>query len=211
MGGKTFVYDGTTSRFIPALGEMALSAGSAINDHGAVAGYMVRSEGGRAIGFVVEAGRLTALPGLGGTDTVAYDINNSGQVVGFSHDAGGMPRAFLYGDGAMKDLSAGYAAAINDSGWVVGTALDAHFNGDGFLYRDGSLHRLDDLLVPRAAGRWDVMSGVALSARGHVASLALDAEGRLNHLLLTPVPEPATTALLLAGLCVVGWVAQRRR
>jgi hypothetical protein len=33
--------------------------------------------------------------------------------------------------------------------------------------------------------------------------------GALN-VALTPVPEPQTLALLLAGLGVIGWVAKRR-
>jgi probable HAF family extracellular repeat protein len=62
---------------------------------------------------------------LGGTSSVAYDINNVGQTVGWARTAGDKTHAFLHHAGTMKDLgtlSGGLseANAINDAGVVVG-------------------------------------------------------------------------------------------
>ena len=47
---------------------------------------------------------MTDLGTLGGTYSWAFDINDRGQVVGYSGTAAGDQHAFLYGDGAMTDL-----------------------------------------------------------------------------------------------------------
>jgi len=70
---------------------------------------------------------LGTLPGY--TTSVAYGINNSGQVVGASSNIGGQPaQAFLYSGGVMTGLgtlggTSSYADGINDSGQVVGQAF----------------------------------------------------------------------------------------
>jgi probable HAF family extracellular repeat protein len=67
---------------------------------------------------------------LGGADSVATDINEPGQVVGWSRTASSpsRQRAFLWTrDDGMKDLGSlgadSSAAAINDAGKVVGSSL----------------------------------------------------------------------------------------
>src|SRR5262245_49603161 len=64
---------------------------------------------------------LGTLPG--GSDTVAFKINNRGQVVGTTLDAGGQRRLFLYSDGAMTVISnvPGTPHDINDAGAIVGS------------------------------------------------------------------------------------------
>jgi probable HAF family extracellular repeat protein len=70
---------------------------------------------------------------LGGTDSLAFAVNNHGEVAGFSYDAAGRERAFIYRNGAMFDLgtlggSEAVAYALNDRGQVTGRA---HLPGDG--------------------------------------------------------------------------------
>jgi probable HAF family extracellular repeat protein len=64
---------------------------------------------------------------------LAYDINDSGQVVGTT----GNGDAFLYSNGVMQDLGSGSALGINDSGQVVG-----ELNNQGFLYSNGSFQTI---------------------------------------------------------------------
>ena len=64
-------------------------------------------------------GKVTYLGTLGGTETGALDINDSGQVVGSALTAGGTYHAFLWQDGTMTDLgtfggSLSAAFAINE-------------------------------------------------------------------------------------------------
>ncbi len=47
---------------------------------------------------------MTDLGTLGGSDSYAYGINDSGQIVGGSYTSSGDYHAFLYANGAMADL-----------------------------------------------------------------------------------------------------------
>lgn len=93
---------------------------------------------------------VTDLGTLGGSVSLAYGVNASGQVVGGSTAADGSPHAFLYTAGTMQDLGVlpggGTSAAgrsINDSGQVVGVATLANGQVRGFYYSgSGSLQDL---------------------------------------------------------------------
>jgi len=81
---------------------------------------------------------------LGGSDSYADGINDSGQVVGYAYTAGNAAEhAFLYSGGAMSDLGTlggvgSEASGINDSGQVVGDADTAGNAADhAFLYSGG--------------------------------------------------------------------------
>ena len=102
---------------------------------------------------------------LGGTDSVASDINGRGQIVGYSDtklkDAIGNERdhAFLWQNGRMRDLGTlggedSAAEAINERGQVVGWA-DTRMRGrngeqvaHAFLWENGTMHA-----SARSAGR----------------------------------------------------------
>lgn len=63
---------------------------------------------------------------LGGTSSVANDINNLGQIVGASYTSGGQEHAFLWQNNSMMDLGAlatsSVANAINNAGLIVGSS-----------------------------------------------------------------------------------------
>lgn len=68
---------------------------------------------------------------LGGTLSVAYDVNERGEVVGASTNAAGEMRAFYWTKArGMVDLGPGIAYAINDAGHMVGTAPSGLFPPD---------------------------------------------------------------------------------
>jgi len=99
---------------------------------------------------------ITDLGTLGGTISVAYGINASGQVAGFSYFANGSgPRAFLWQNGVMTDLgtlpggSISQGLGINDSGQLVGRS---NIGGETseyhpFLWQNGVMTDLGTFLV----------------------------------------------------------------
>jgi probable HAF family extracellular repeat protein len=66
---------------------------------------------------------------LGGVGSSAFDINNGGQVVGYSYTAeSNVYHAYRWQDGMMRDLTppsaiVSQASAINDRGQVVGSTF----------------------------------------------------------------------------------------
>lgn len=96
---------------------------------------------------------VTVLGTLGGSSSIAYDINENGVIVGTSYDASGAPRAFIYApSGEMVDLGTPPSCvalpcteivptAINNLGEVVGygrpgggSSLAFYWNPvDGFI------------------------------------------------------------------------------
>ena len=83
----------------------------------------------------------------------ASDINDRGQIVGYSTTEQGATHAYLMNNGIAADLGTlgglqSWAMAINDSGQVVGTSLtsnDAAYSA--FLYDRGAMYDLNQLIV----------------------------------------------------------------
>lgn len=79
---------------------------------------------------------------LGGEDSWARGINDSGQVVGYSLLSDGTTRAFLYSGGPLVDLgtlggSVSEAYGINDLGHVTGRSWKANGSRRAFLWTPG--------------------------------------------------------------------------
>lgn len=109
---------------------------------------------------------ITDLGTLGGSDTRALGINNSGQVVGES--AG---RAFLWSNGAMTNLGTlpgledgfSWAYDINKSGQVVGSAAGPDGSPERpFLWTNG---KMTDLGTPYVHGG----SAISINSSGQAA------------------------------------------
>jgi probable HAF family extracellular repeat protein len=70
---------------------------------------------------------VTDLGALGGTNGIAYGINNREQIVGTAQTGMGNYHAFLFDGGRMVDIgtmgrSNSWAYGINDNGWMVGAS-----------------------------------------------------------------------------------------
>lgn len=104
------------------------SLGLSINDSEQIAGYDEDSATGDTDAWLCEECAFTSISTFaGGSVSEALGINDSGEVVGWSDNAGGDRKAFFY-DGSLTDLgtltdrSDSEAVAVNASSEVVGTA-----------------------------------------------------------------------------------------
>ncbi len=121
-------------------------------------------------------------------------------------------RAVLYQNGEAVDFLAG-----KDGIGLYSSVVDLNNRGDAvgftdasgaFLYRDGQLVFLNDLPEVQQSG-WILRAASGINDRGQIVGWGHDAQGVSSAFLLTPVPEPEITMLLVAGLSVL--VIARRR
>jgi probable HAF family extracellular repeat protein len=95
---------------------------------------------------------MSDLGTLGGSNSWAYGINASGQVVGMSDTRTRAQQAFLYSNGTMTNLGSlsgenggSSASGINASGQIVGASSTNNGYGHAFLYSDGTMTDLGTL------------------------------------------------------------------
>lgn len=161
---------------------------------------------------VLTSGQVIELPALNGsTQSIGYDINNRGQVVGYSDN-----EAVLWSDGdalglgilGSNDNTYSVATGINDLGQVVGysTIYEVSFPTYGrhaFLW-DGQLKDLNNL-IPFDSG-WELEDAMHINNKGQIVGMGI-LNGQYHAYLLTPlsgsepVPEPLTimSSLTAAG------------
>ncbi len=149
---------------------LAFGSDEVINDAGQV---ILNNSKGQA--FLYSNGQLTNLGSLpGDNNTLAYGINNSGQVVGQSSNTSSL-HAFLYSKGHMADLNSfvtsgppgllATAVAINDSGQIAGQMGLANSKSgaeQAFLYSNGTVTALGSF---NSTSELSVASGINASGQ----------------------------------------------
>jgi len=124
------------------------STGGALNTQGQVAGLSSQGSGAPTAAFFGN-GKVTNLNTIGANYSIAFAINNAGQLVGTEispSDQCGCFRAFLYSGGSMKTIDppslfpdGAIAFGINSSGQVVGAGYLTLTNTHAFLYSGGQM------------------------------------------------------------------------
>jgi probable HAF family extracellular repeat protein len=129
------------------LAPLSSSSAAAINESGLIAGTMANGvEHSREMFLGTSQDDLRLLGTLGGPLSVAMGLNDRGDVVGWSLDAGGVQRPVLYSGGRWTDLAAplgsfarGVANAVNATGQVTGQVGGHAFVYDGLGLRELSV------------------------------------------------------------------------
>lgn len=221
-GTRATLWNGVSPTDLGTLPGGRYSHGLAINAAGVVAGISETASGDRAtLWNGANATDLGTLPG--GLLSYAFAINNAGQVAGYStsaKDDNDLYYATLWNGSTATDLGTlGYhslAYGINNSGHVVGQSHAVPDDGwawHAFLWNGTVLVDLNSVIdeEARRAG-WRLEEATGINDNDWITGTAYNSfTGEARAYLLTPVPEPQTHALMLAGLLLLGSAARHRR
>jgi probable HAF family extracellular repeat protein len=206
-----FLYSNGVMRDLGTLGG-TVSFAYGINGAGQIVGRSTIRGDTADHAFLYSNGAMLDLGTLpGAINSVAYAINNLGQVAGYSG------HAFLYSNGVMQDLGTlpggtdSFALALNDAGNVVGYVDTTSGTQRAFLFSGGIMVDLNGLLPPGSG--WELAQATGINDSGQIVGIGF-INGQPHGFLLTPqapatIPEPGTLALLATVLG--GFLACRRR
>lgn len=180
---------------LPLLPRHDDGSATAINRHGLVAGYSLKS-GDQGGGFywhavVWEGGAPRDLGTLGGKSSAARGINEHGHVVGTSQDANEVWLPFLHDGHSMQPLPVCgegplQPQAINASGQVAGRWFIAdNAKPRAVLIEGGRCHLLSDLLDASGDG-WVLRDAAGINSAGQIVGSGLY-QGEERAYIATPI------------------------
>ena len=198
------------------LGGSSSSRAYGINDSGLVVGYSYTADGDvRAFAWTSSGGmkNLGALPD--GSYSYALAANASGQIVGKGDD-GNSEQALLWTSASaapqvlapLSGNTSGTALAINSSGVIAGLSSVDGSAQVATIWQNGTAIDLNSYL-PAGSG-WVLQQATGINDAGQIIGLGTYNGQTTAFLLTNEIPEPATAALLGAGLLGLGLGLRRR-
>jgi probable HAF family extracellular repeat protein len=191
------------------------STAIAVNDSGQVTGFSSTDKDETHAFIASITGNneavMTDIGTLGGSTSTGEDINATGRVVGISATTEDKEfHAFLTGlnGTGMTDLGTlggnlSWAKGINDSGQVVGNSMKSQEVPVSHAFVTG----------PNGTGMTDINSLVDVPG-GYILTdaFAINNSGQILALgIIDVIPEPKVYALMLVGLLLVAFMAQRKK
>jgi len=195
-----------------------------INDLGTVVGYSVVSGATKAtLWDSNNPNTSTILSSPYASE--AWRINNSGQIIGTSNNASGVQIATLWNSPNSSTLlqsiggadKYGYALGINNLGIVVGESLNNNNQVRATLWDGTSVIDLNSYLdLSNNSDGWVLTSASSINDNGSIVGWASNSLLNISSkafLLqsVAAVPEADTSAMLLMGAGVMGFMARRRK
>ncbi|MEG3862211.1 DUF3466 family protein [Microcoleus sp. herbarium12] len=195
------------------LGTLGFNGGAmGINNQGQVVGYS-----GLVFGithaFQWENGNMIDLGTLPGYDgSIAYDINDSGQAIGYSSNSTlKQSHATLWSNGQVTDLGTlggnmSAAIAINNKGQVAGydTVGGNGTPSHGFIWEDGEMADLNSLIDEDSG--WFLQEVSGINDRGQIVGKGINRATGQNHaFLLNPICGSSQRNPLLPDGFEDGW------
>jgi probable HAF family extracellular repeat protein len=221
--GHAYFYDGATAQDIHtstlnAIGSFSIALD--LNNANQVVGWVSPSAGGAQSAYAWQNGTTILLGTLGGNESVAFAINNQGQISGRAETSNHNDRAFIWKDlngnnsseaGEMVQLAdmglSSTANAINDLGVAAGFVLTPAFKRQAAIWNTpSSFTPLPNLLGKTEAECFDIsMNGDVVGTTQGTAVLWRAGQAYdLNQL----IPAGSGLNLLVAsGINDQGWIA----
>jgi probable HAF family extracellular repeat protein len=192
------------------VGDGQYSGANSINDAGQVVGTSTISTVPNPLlvlpnyhAALWQNGTAADLGTLGGDGSIAFQVNQRGQIVGFSFLADDVDfHAFLWQNGTMTDLgtvagdTASQAYGISDRGQIVGSSGTTSALVHAFLWQAGVMTDLNTR-IPSDSG-WQLQVAYKLNARGQIVGVGI-INGQPHGFLLTPTAGQSIDPTASAG------------
>lgn len=219
------IWNGTTPTQLPTLGATPEGEARSINNSGQITGLsnLGTSDIANFHAVLWQNGSVRDIGTLGGNFGIGQSNNEAGQIVGTSSlGDSGPEHGFLWENGQMIDLGAlgsptnfSEAWDINNRGQIVGSSELGIGLINATIWDNGQIYNLNSFLDASAVqAGWVLAGALSINDQGQIVGNAFNSQLRLQGGFLltpTPVPEPETYAMLIAGLGFMGFVSRRRR
>jgi probable HAF family extracellular repeat protein len=197
---------------------LAVAGFNGLNNNGLLVGtiYVLLSPYHAALGREGQRGVVDISPPGRNSVGMALAINDTGMIVGYQNgESGGPQAAIFHGDGTFDLLGTlgmeeSWAEDVNESGVIVGRAfgiLEQQLVQKAFVYEEWQMRDLL-ALAPKDSGWEELFEAAAINDHGVIVGTGVY-QGQIRAYVATPIPEPATVALLSSVLGLISLLRMR--